>query len=114
MLKITKLKPYAIHFKNKHNNKFLIHIAEDGYEQLLQLFKVNLNEYGNYTLDIIDSDFVSFLYMQPRTYKIGITEINWKRTTTYKHLGDVWLKKLIIEHFGEDVLSDIAKENNNE
>ena len=56
LLKITKIKPWAIYFDYDEKHYFL-HGKSDGYESVQELFERHLNENGFWTLEFIKSNY---------------------------------------------------------
>lgn len=53
-LRITKIKPWSIHFTCS-GERFLLHGSSDGGESVVTLHKVELSEFGNYKLSSVCS-----------------------------------------------------------
>lgn len=89
LLKITKVKPWAIYFDydNKH---YLLHGKADGYESIQELYERQLDENGNYDLIFIKSRY-------GRDYLANgyIKSIN-KRTVVYNQIDKEYFREQLI------------------
>ena len=91
LLKITKVKPWAIYFDygQKH---YLLHGKSDDYESIQELYKRHLNKNGFYTLDFIKSNYGN-------EYVINdyIKPISWQ-TIVYNQIDKEYFGGKMISH----------------
>ncbi len=60
LMKITKVKPWAIYF-TYDNERYLLHESSEAYDTVIRLYKRELNKFGNYKLEfIIGSPYCDF------------------------------------------------------
>jgi len=79
LLKITKVKTWAIYF-TYDNESYLLHESTLDYESTLTLYKRNLTEHGRYDLEVIKSSgsnsFSAYYYLDIRSEKPVYSQID--------------------------------------
>lgn len=91
LLKITKVKPWAIYFDYDQKH-YLLHGKSDGYESVQELYERHLNKNGFWTLEFIKSDYGN-------EYVINnyIKPISWQ-TLGYKQVDKEYFREKLVMH----------------
>lgn len=103
LLKITKIKPWAIYFDYDEKH-YLLHGKSDGYESVRELFERHLNENGFWTLEFIKSNYGNECVINDY-----IRPFSWQ-TIVYNQISKEYFRDKLATHgFTEPSI----KENNN-